>query len=198
LKDVILTKLRNRNTPLLEFRSAAFEMASLLAADAATVIPSKRAIIETPLSSAAGVTQQGRVVLVSILRAGLALLPAFVKLFPDALIGFLGMERDEKTAEPRLYYESIPPLLPTDHLFLLDPMIATGGSAILALEHLAPRLSLNQITLISIIASTPGLINLKKRFPVVRVITAAEDPELDAHSFIVPGLGDFGDRFFGT
>ncbi len=198
MKKILLTKLRDRKTPLLEFRSAALELADLLAAEAAAVVPSKRAIVETPLSSAEGAIAQGRVVLVSILRAGLTLLPAFLKLFPDAPIGFFGIKRDEKTAEPHLYYENLPALLPTDHVFLLDPMIATGGSSILALEKIIPRVSLNQITLVGVISATPGILNLKKRFPVVRVIVAAEDPELNTSSFIVPGLGDYGDRFFGT
>ena len=126
------------------------------------------------------------------------LLPAFIKLFPDAPIGFFGIRRDEKTAEPHLYYENIPELTPNDHLFLLDPMIATGGSSLLALEKLWPRLSPNQITLVGIISATPGILKIKKRFPVLRIIVAAEDPELNASSYIVPGLGDFGDRFFGT
>jgi uracil phosphoribosyltransferase len=128
----------------------------------------------------------------------LTLLPAFLKLFPDAPVGFFGIRRDEKTAKPILYYENIPSLQPTDHLFLLDPMIATAGSSILAIDHLKTRLSPTQITLVGIISSTPGIQLLKKHFPVVRVIAAAEDPELNPQAFIVPGLGDFGDRFFGT
>ena len=198
MKDVYLSKLRDKKTSLPEFRIAAFELADLLAAEATTRVPSKRAIIETPLSSAEGATAQGRVVLIAILRSGLILLPAFIKLFPDAPIGFFGIRRDEKTAEPHLYYENIPELTPNDHLFLLDPMIATGGSSLLALEKLWPRLSPNQITLVGVIAATPGILNIKKRFPVLRIIVAAEDPELNASSYIVPGLGDFGDRFFGT
>ncbi len=198
MKEALLTKLRDKKTPLLEFRTAAFELADLIAADAAAGVPTKRAIIETSLSSAAGAVTTNRIVLVSILRAGLVLLPSFLKLFPDAPIGFFGIRRDEKTAEPHLYYENIPPLLPTDHLFLLDPMIATAGSSLCALEKLTAHLSPNQITLVGIISATPGIARLKKRFPVLRIIVAAEDPELNAHAFIVPGLGDFGDRFFGT
>ena len=198
MKETLLTKLRDKKTSLKEFRAVAFELADLIAAEAVLEVPTKRAIVETSLSSAAGAITQGRVVLVSILRTGLILLPSFLKLFPDAPIGFFGIRRDEKTAEPHLYYENIPPLLPTDHLFLLDPMIATAGSSICALEKLTSHLSPNQITLVGIISSTPGIARLKKRFPVVRVITAAEDPELNAQAFIVPGLGDFGDRFFGT
>lgn len=198
MKEILLTKLRDRKTPLPEFRQVTHELAELLAAEASSTLPSKRSIIETTLSSAEGFTLQGRVVIVAILRAGLALVPAFLKLFPDAPIGLFGIRRDEETALPHLYYENIPPLQPTDHLFLLDPMIATGGSSIAALEKLVPRLSPNQITLVGVISASPGIINIKKRFPVLRIITAAEDPELNAQSYIVPGLGDFGDRFFGT
>ncbi len=198
MKEILLTKLRDRKTPLPEFRQVTHELAELLAAEASATLPSKRSIIETTLSSTEGFTLQGRVVIVAILRAGLSLVPAFLKLFPDAPIGLFGIRRDEKTALPHLYYENIPPLQPTDHLFLLDPMIATGGSSIAALERLVPHLSPNQITLVGVISASPGIINIKKRFPVLRIITAAEDPELNAQSFIVPGLGDFGDRFFGT
>jgi len=198
MKNILLTKLRDRNSTVVEFRSAAQEMAELLAADAATCVPFKRTRVETTLASAEGAVQQGRVVLVPILRAGLSLLPAFIKLFPDAPVGLFGIRRDEETALPHLYYENLPQILPTDHIFLLDPMIGTGGSSILAIERLSAHLSPNNITLVNIICSTPGIVNLKKHFPVVRIITAVEDPELNAKAFIVPGLGDFGDRFFGT
>lgn len=198
MKEALLTKLRDKKTPLLEFRTASLALADLLAAEAATAVPTKRVILDTPLSSAAGVVPLGRVVLISILRSGLALLPAFLKLFPDAPIGFFGIRRDEKTAEPYLYYENIPPLLPTDHVFLLDPMLATGGSSTLALEKIAARVSVNQVTLVGMLSASAGIVHIKKRFPVVRVIVAAEDPELNTQSYIVPGLGDFGDRFFGN
>jgi uracil phosphoribosyltransferase len=198
VKEILLTKLRDKDASCQEFRAAALELSELLAAEAALEVPTKRARVETPLSSAAGSVVSGRVVLVSILRAGLSLLPAFMKLFPSAPIGVFGIRRDEKTKEPHLYYENIPQLQPTDHLFLLDPMIATGGSAVAALEHLCLHLTPSQITLVGIISATPGVQNLKKHFPVVRLIVAAEDPELNKDAFIVPGLGDFGDRFFGT
>jgi len=198
MKDILLTKLRRQETPCEEFRAATLELAELLAADAAQCIPSKRTRVTTPLSSAAGVVPVGRVVLVAILRAGLSLLPAFMKLFPGSPIGIFGIRRDEVTKEPHLYYENIPALLPDDHIFLLDPMIATAGSVILALEHLGVHISPSQITVVGVLAATPGMQKLKHRFPVVRTLVAAEDPELDSRAFIVPGLGDFGDRFFGT
>jgi uracil phosphoribosyltransferase len=198
MKEILLTKLRDRKTTLPEFRLAALEIADILAAEASKTVPFKRTRVETPLSAAEGAIPQGRVVLVPILRSGLALVPAFLKLFPDAPIGIFGMRRDEKTAKPHLYYENLPPLHPTDHLFLLDPMIATAGSTTLAIERLSSLISPNQITIVGLISATPGIVALKKHFPVVRVITAAEDPELNASAFIVPGIGDFGDRFFGT
>ncbi len=198
MKEILLTKLRDKHTSLAEFRSVAQEMAELIAAEAAKTIPSKRIRVETTLSFAEGAVPAGRVVLVSILRTGLIFLPAFLKLFPDAPIGIFGIRRDEETAKPHLYYENLPKLLPSDHIFLLDPMIATAGSSIMAIERLTSEVSPNQITLVGIISATPGITKLKSRFPTVRIITAHEDPELNAKSFIVPGLGDFGDRFFGT
>ena len=198
MKDILLTKLRNKNTSIVEFRLAAQEIAELLAAEASICVPSKRTRVETTLAYAEGALQEGRVVLVPILRAGLTLLPAFLKLFPDAPIGLFGIRRDEETALPHLYYENLPTLLPNDHLFLLDPMIGTGGSSVLALERLSSFISPNNITLVGIISSSPGISHVRKQFPVVRIITAVEDPELSPKAFIVPGLGDFGDRFFGT
>lgn len=198
MKEILLTKLRNKQTSLTEFRSVAQEMAELVAAEAAKTVPSKRVRVETTLSFAEGAVPEGRVVLVSILRTGLIFLPAFLKLFPDAPIGIFGIRRDEETAKPHLYYENLPKLLQSDHVFLLDPMIATAGSSMMAIDRLVTEISPNQITLVGVISATPGIAHLKSRYPTVRVITAHEDPELNAKSFIVPGLGDFGDRFFGT
>lgn len=198
MKEVLLTRLRDRKTSSEEFRATTLELAELLAAEAALSVPCKKTRVKTPLSSAAGVVPEGRTVLVSILRAGLVLLPAFMKLFPSAPIGLFGLRRDEKTQEPHLYYENIPPLLPTDHLFLLDPVIATAGSLLMALEHLVAQISPSQITVVGVLSATPGIERLKHRFPAVRIIVSGEDPQLSKDAFIVPGLGDFGDRFFGT
>ncbi len=198
MQNILLTQLRSKDTPLQQFRLAALELSDLLAAQASHHIHSKNTLVETSLGQAPGALLQGRVILIPILRSGLALLPAFLKLFPYAPIGFFGIRRDEATAKPHLYYENIPVLQPTDHLFLLDPMIATAGSSLLALNQLSTHVPPSQITLVGIIGATPGIQHLKKRFPEVRLILAAEDPELNTQAFIVPGLGDFGDRFFGT
>ena len=140
-----------------------------------------------------------RIILVPILRAGLALLPTFQEIFEAAPIGLLGIRRDEKTALPYLYYEKLPFLSPADQIFILDPMLATGGSANLALDRLAAQgADLDRATLITIIAAREGIHSVKKRHPQVGIYSVAVDEELDSRKYIVPGLGDFGDRYFGT
>jgi uracil phosphoribosyltransferase len=127
------------------------------------------------------------------------MLPAFIELFPSAPIGFFGIRRDEKTAKPHLYYENLPKISFHDWVFLIDPMLATGGSATLALAKLKESgASLSQTMLISIVAARQGADQIRKNFPEVILITAAIDPALNDRKFIVPGLGDFGDRYFGT
>jgi uracil phosphoribosyltransferase len=135
------------------------------------------------------------VVLVPILRAGMALLPAFLALFPEAPIGFFGIKRDEKTALPHLYYEKLPSIAETDTVFLLDPMIATGGTACLALKLLKQK-GAKEIFLFAVIGATIGMKKVEHEHPEVKMLVAAEDPELNAQKMIVPGLGDFGDRYF--
>lgn len=199
MKEHFLTILRDRKTPMLPFREAARELARLLAAETAHLLPLKTTHIDTPLAPTSGKRLAEPAVLIPILRAGLALLPAFEELLPEAPIGFFGMRRDEKTALPRLYYENLPPLSPSGWVLLLDPMLATGGSANLALDRLKSLdQDLSKTLLISIVAAPEGVRALKSRHPEVRLITAAVDEKLDAKKFIVPGLGDFGDRFFGT
>ena len=199
MKEHFLTLLRDRGTAMAPFREAARELARLLAAEASLFLPLQTTHIDTPLAPAAGKRLSQPAVLIPILRAGLALLPAFQELLPEAPIGFFGMRRDEKTALPRLYYENLPPLSPNGWVLLLDPMLATGGSANLAFDRLKSLgQDLAKAILISIIAAPEGVRALKTRHPEVRLITGAVDMKLDAKKFIVPGLGDFGDRFFGT
>lgn len=146
-----------------------------------------------------GSTMPNRVILTTILRSGLAMLPAFVELFPSAPVGFFGIRRDEKTAEPHLYYENLPKISSLDWVFLIDPMLATGGSATLALTKLKESgAHFNQTMLISIVAAQQGADKIRKIFPAITLITAAIDPSLNDRKYIVPGLGDFGDRYFGT
>jgi len=199
MKDIFLTSLRQKSTPTKEFREAAQALSRILAVQASTHIPLEVIKVETPLGEASGTKNTHRVVLATILRAGLAMLPAFQELFPAAPVGFFGIRRNEKTAEPQLYYQNLPIMNSHDWVLLIDPMLATGGSSTVALSKLEEsRVNLKQTLLISIISAQPGIDAIRKRFPSVKLITGATDPTLNDHKFIVPGLGDFGDRYFGT
>lgn len=199
MKEALLTILRDEKTKAGAFREATSRLAELLAAEAALSVPLEKKTINTPLKACEGKYLKADILLVPILRAGLTLLPAFLKLFPDSKVGFLGIRRDEETAEPHHYYDKIPNLSGQEHIFLLDPMIATGGTAHLAITHLhRAGADLKKIHLIGIIAAKPGVERIKKDFPAVRLNIVATDPELDSSHYIVPGLGDFGDRYFIT
>lgn len=199
MKEVYLTTLRQSATPAAAFRSAANALSRLLAAEAACLIPTQSVQVQTPLATTLGTRWTHRVVLAAILRSGLAMLTPFQELFPNAPIGFFGVRRDEKTAAPRLYYQNLPKITREDWIFLIDPMLATGGSASTALKILAGAGgSLAQTALISIIAARPGVDAIQQKFPGVRILAGATDPGLNDRKFIVPGLGDFGDRYFDT
>ncbi len=200
MKDALLTILRDRKTSLTKFRSASDKLASILAAEVAQeTISSPSFSIETPLAKTQGYQIKHQVMLIPILRSGISLLHPFLLIFEDAKIAFLGIKRDEKTALPALYYENIPNFSSEDLLIILDPMIATGGSAILAIQQLLENgASLNQIYLVGVIGSTEGIQRIQKEFPSLKMKIVAEDPELNVQKFIVPGLGDFGDRYFGS
>lgn len=183
MKEHFLTILRDRTIDCPAFRAATAKLSESIASEIASQIG----------------PEDQRIILIPILRAGLALLPPFQRIFPSAPIGILGIRRDEKTALPHLYYEKLPRLPPTDRLLLLDPMLATGGSANLALDLLKTHgAALSRTTLITIIASKEGLKAVEHRHPQVQITTVAVDEKLDFKKYIVPGLGDFGDRYFGT
>src|SRR3972149_98542 len=199
MKESLLTVLRDKKSTRAQFRRAADKLAELLAADAALHVQQEGISVETPLGKAAGSRLQEQIVLLPILRAGLLMLPHFMHLFEDSKVGFFGIRRDEKTALPQLYYENLPSFSPHDRLFLLDPMIATGGSASLALAHLkAKGADMSKVHLIGILGAKEGLEKIRKEFPQITINVVAVDPALSLRKFIVPGLGDFGDRYFGT
>lgn len=197
MKESLLTILRDEKTSVEHFRQAAHRLADLIAAEATTLVEEKPKVIKTPLAKTEGMSVHQRVVLVPILRAGMVLVPSFLKYFPDAPLGFFGIRRDETTAAPQLYYENIPLLKPTDLVFLLDPMIATGGTALLSIQHLIDQ-GITKIILVGILGSKEGIEKIKKQHPNVEILVAAIDPELNSRKFILPGLGDFGDRYFGS
>jgi uracil phosphoribosyltransferase len=192
-----LAVLRDRRTPSDVFRQLAHRVSLLLVAEATRDLSVVETTVETPLERATVKRIQARVVAVPVLRAGLGMLDALLKLVPQAQVGYFGLERDEKTAVARRYYEKVPKDLASARVFLLDPMLATGGSAAMAIDGLA-ELGARRVRLLSIVAAPEGLAHLEAAVPDAAVYTAAIDRELNARKFILPGLGDFGDRLFGT
>lgn len=195
----LLTVLRDKNSSLRDFRRAADLIADILVHEAAKLLPLQTSIIETPLGETEGHQLKKEVILVPILRAGLVLLPAFMKMFPEAKVGFAGIKRDEETAEAALYYYHFPKILLDSEIFILDPMIATGGSGLkaiqLLLEHGADP---KHIYYTGIVAAPEGVAILQKKAPDIKLVILAIDEALNAKKYIVPGLGDFGDRYYGT
>jgi uracil phosphoribosyltransferase len=197
LVEDVLAALRDRRTPCDAFRQLARRVSLLLVAEATRDLPVAATTIETPLEPATVQRLAARLVAVPVLRAGLGMLEGFLELVPQAQVGYFGLERDETTAVARRYYEKVPEDLGSALVFLLDPMLATGGSAAMAIEGLAAR-GARGVRLLSIVAAPEGLALLRSAAPDATVYTAAVDRELNARKFILPGLGDFGDRLFGT
>ena len=199
MKKTLLTTLRNKKTTIHEFRLAAEKLGLILASETATFLDKEDISIETPLTKTTGTTFKNNIILVPILRSGMALLNPFIRFFEHAQVGFVGLRRDEKTAIAQMYYYKVPPITKNDDVILLDPMIATGGSAIDALEILKKAGAREEkIIFAAIVASQKGLANIKEKFPKIKIIVPEIDKELNDKKFIVPGLGDFGDRYFGT
>jgi uracil phosphoribosyltransferase len=197
LVEDVLAALRDRRTPSDVFRQLARRVTLLLVAEATRDLPLAATTVETPLETAAVHHLAARVVAVPVLRAGVGMLEGFLELVPRAQVGYFGLERDEATAVARRYYEKLPGDLAGAVVFLLDPMLATGGSAAMAVESLAARGG-RGVRLLSIVAAPEGIALLRSAAPDATVYTAAVDRELNARKFILPGLGDFGDRLFGT
>jgi uracil phosphoribosyltransferase len=190
-----LARLRDKGTPVAEFRRLAHRVTLLVAAEATRTLPVLDASVETPLERATVRRLAGRVIAVPILRAGLGMLPAFLELIPEAAAGYLGLERDEETAVARSYYEKVGDPGGAD-VFLLDPMVATGGSAGTAAERLRGR-GARSVTLLCVVAAPEGIAHLASVAPEVAVYAAVLDRELNQRKYILPGLGDFGDRLNG-
>lgn len=168
----------------------------MLVLEATRRLPTKAGTVTTPLTDAASQLLASNVVAVPILRAGLGLLEAATDLLPDIQIGYAGLERDEGTLQPTSYYLKVPPLADRPVL-LLDPMLATGGSASFA-ATLLKKHGASDVTLVCVVAAPEGVSRLHEEHPDVRIVTAAVDEGLNEVGYIVPGLGDFGDRLFGT
>ena len=191
-----LAGLRDQTTPPEEFRSLARKVITLLLYEAMSDLPTRQATVRTPLSDAPATLVESEVVAIPVLRAGLGLLGPVLELLPRVSVGYVGLERDEDTAVARIYYRKLPPLAGKVPL-LLDPMLATGGSAVQAVD-LIKSAGGTGIRMICVVAAPEGVRALDDRHPDVEVFTAALDQGLNERAFIVPGLGDFGDRLFGT
>ena len=169
----------------------------LLAAEALRDVPAKQSTVTTPLGSAAAHVVAGDVVVAPILRAGLGMLDAVLYLLPTARVGHIGIQRDEATALPSKYYTKLPDNLQDSYVLMIDPMLATGGSAAAAID-LIKEAGGKDIRMICIVAAPEGVATLETRHPDVAVYTPVVDQHLNTDKFIVPGLGDFGDRLYGT
>ena len=190
-------ELRDARTPPPEFRRAANRISVLLVAEALRDVPSGPATVQTPLGPADGMRVTSDVVVVPVLRAGLGMLDAVLELLPGARVGHIGLQRDEATAIASKYYTKLPPNLGESYVLMIDPMLATGGSAVAAID-LIKSAGARMIRMICIVAAPEGVRLVAQRHPEVAVYTPVVDRELNSHKFIVPGLGDFGDRLYGT
>src|SRR5437588_9344643 len=188
--------LRDKRTQPDEFRALARKAISLLLYEATADLPVRRERVETPLGPAEVVRVEQEVVAVPVLRAGLGLLGPVLELLPRVSVGYIGLERDEETAVARIYYNKLPPLAGKVPL-LLDPMLATGGSGARAID-LIKEAGGSDCRFICVVAAPEGVKVVEERHPEVKIFAAALDDELNARAYIVPGLGDFGDRLFGT
>jgi len=192
-----LTVLRDRNTAFPDFRHALFECSAILAVEATRDLQVSDTDIETPLEPTRGARLSEQVVVVPVLRAGLGMLDGFLRLLPDARVGHLGMARDETAHTPVDYYSRLPPGLDAARVFLLDPMLATGGSAVNSLHHLKSA-GARRLELVCLVSAPQGIDAVTESHPDVKIWTAAVDRGLDENAYIRPGLGDAGDRVFGT
>lgn len=193
----LLAALRNVQTSPADFRLAARRLSTLLAVEALRDLPTMRALVTTPLGQADGSVIAADIVVVPVLRAGLGMLDAVLDLVPAARVGHIGLQRDEATAVASSYYVKLPPRITDSYVLLIDPMLATGGSAVAAIDRLKDAGARN-IRLACIVAAPEGIGRIVRAHPDVAVFTPAIDHGLNTRQFIVPGLGDFGDRLYGT
>lgn len=192
-----LVQLRDASTPPELFRPLTERISVLLGAEALASLPQRAVQVTTPMGPADGHRIDVDVVIVPVMRAGLAMLPGLLQLVPKARVGFIGLRRDEQTAVASQYFERLPERLEDSHVVLVDPMLATGGSAVAALA-LLKRAGARHLSMVCIVAAPEGVSAVERAHPDVPVFSPVVDRELDARKFIVPGLGDFGDRLYGT
>lgn len=193
-----LTILRDKNTNVRDFRQLCSEISNLMAFQAMSDLPLEDVAIETPVAKTTSQRLSGKkLALVAILRAGLIMVDGIVTLVPSARIGHIGLYRDPESLQPVEYFSKLPADISERRIFVLDPMLATGGSAAAALQILKDK-GAHNIKLLCIIAAPEGIALVHEQHPDIEIIVAAQDSHLNEHGYIVPGLGDAGDRIYGT
>ncbi len=194
-----LAILRDKRTGVKEFREIVGEIAALMCYEATRNLPTEEVEVETPVAVAKVRVLAGKkLAIVPILRAGLGMVDTIIDLIPSAKVGHIGLFRDPETHEPVEYYCKMPPDIAERQVFVVDPMLATGGSASAAIALLKKKYGCKNITLMDILAAPEGVETVQKDHPDVDIFLAALDERLNEHAYIVPGLGDAGDRIFGT
>ncbi len=192
----VLTHLRDKTTKPVLFRTLSYQIALLLALEATRDLATEEKAIETPLEPCTGRVLARPLVIVPILRAGLGMLQPFSDVFPDVSVGYVGLERDHETAVARSYYCKLPPLAGA-RVIVVDPMLATGGSAAQAVSVVKAS-GAKEVVFVCIVASPEGVALMQSSHPEVPIHTGALDRALNSRKYILPGLGDFGDRLYGT
>ncbi len=192
-----LTKLRDRATDRFQFRVILEELTALMVYEITRGFPVHPVRVETPLENAQGVELAKPVVLVPILRAGIVMLDGVLSLIPNARVGHIGVFRDPETLQPVEYYVKLPPNLASALVIVVDPMLATGGTAAHAVSMVKER-GASDVSFLCLVAAPEGVAGFRKVHPKVPIYTAALDRQLNDHGYILPGLGDAGDRLFGT
>ena len=198
LIDHKLAVLRSKDTPVKEFRELVSEIAGLMCYEATRNLPTMEVDVETPICSTKCRMLAGKkLAIVPILRAGLGMVDSMVDMIPSAKIGHIGLYRDPETHEPVEYYCKLPDDIGNRQVFVVDPMLATGGSAVAAIDFLKKH-GCKNIIMMNIIGCPEGIARVQEAHPDVDIYLAALDEKLNEHAYIVPGLGDAGDRIFGT
>jgi len=193
-----LTLIRNKNTQLKEFRELVTELSNLMAYEVTREIELKEVEIETPMGKTISkVISRKNIAIIAILRAGLGMVDGILKLIPSAKVGHIGIYRDPKTLKPIEYYAKLPSDIKDRKVIIVDPMLATGGTAVACVEYLKKYYT-TDMKFVCLIAAPEGINLLQKNHPEVKIYTAAVDKRLNSHGYIIPGLGDAGDRLFGT
>ena len=196
LKDHYLTNLRDKNTDFDTFRDSASKLSYFLVVEATKHLTTLSKEIDTPLTKTKGVQIENNSVAISVLRAGLGLMDGVQQLIPNISFGYIGVQRNEETADPENYYEKLPDLV-DKNVFILEPMLATGGSLSFAIETVK-KYNPKNIHALTVISAPEGINKIKENHPDITLVTASIDEKLDNNWYIVPGLGDMGDRLFGT